>query len=170
LESVDNLPRNTQIEVARRSALATALALESIHGTSVNCVAFGKQRSVTVLTGFGERVEPTAHRYGAIEAEGGTPLAEALWCCAPEILARKEKRKILLVITDGEPNDFNAARRIIHNYLDAGIEAIGLGIELTNIRDLFPVSAVIHDLTQLPKALFQLLQQGFTHGQSLRTA
>ena len=162
--------KESRIEVARRSALAAALALQSIHGTSVSCVAFGKQRSVTVLTGFGERVEPTAHRYGAIEAEGGTPLAEALWWCASEILGRKETRKILLVITDGEPNDLDTARRIIHKYLDAGIEAIGLGIELTNIRDLFPVSAVIHDLTQLPKALFRLLEKGFTHSQSLRTA
>lgn len=162
--------RDSRIEVARRSALAAALALQSIPGTTVNCVAFGKKHHVTVLTCFGERVEPTASRYAAIEAEGSTPLAEALWWCATALLFRQEERKILLVITDGEPNDRNAARDVIQRYLNSGIEAIGLGIELPLIEDLFPASQIIHSVQQLPKALFGLLEQALTRHNARRTA
>lgn len=162
--------KDSRIEVARRSALAAALALQSIPGTTVNCVAFGKKHHVTVLTCFGERVERTASRYAAIEAEGSTPLAEALWWCATALLFRQEERKVLLVITDGEPNDRNAARDVIQRYLNSGIEAIGLGIELPLIEDLFPTSQIIHSVHQLPKAVFRLLEQALTRHSALRTA
>ncbi len=162
--------KHSRIEVARRSALAAALALQSIPGTTVNCVAFGKKHHVTVLTCFGERVERTAPRYAAIEAEGSTPLAEALWWCATALLFRQEERKIMLVITDGEPNDRNTARDVIQRYLNSGIEAIGLGIELPMIEDLFPTSQIIHSVQQLPNALFRLLEQALTRHSALRTA
>jgi Mg-chelatase subunit ChlD len=162
--------KDSRIEVARRSALSAALALQSIPGTAVNCAAFAKKHHVTVLTCFGERVEPTASRYAAIEAEGGTPMAEALWWCATALLFRQEERKVLLVITDGEPNDRNAARDIIQRYLNSGIEAIGLGIELPLIEDLFPTSQIIHSVQQLPKALFGLLEQALTRHNARRTA
>ena len=162
--------KDSRIEVARRSALAAALALQSIPGTTVNCVAFGKKHHVTVLTCFGERVERTAPRYAAIEAEGSTPLAEALWWCATALLFRQEERKIMLVITDGEPNDRNTARDVIQRYLNSGIEAIGLGIELPMIEDLFPTSQIIHSVQQLPNALFRLLEQALTRHSALRTA
>ncbi|MEW5976404.1 MAG: VWA domain-containing protein [Acidobacteriota bacterium] len=162
--------KNSRIEVARRSALAAALALQSIPGTTVNCMAFGKKHHVTVLTCFGERVERTSPRYAAIEAEGSTPLAEALWWCATTLLFRPEERKILLVITDGEPNDRNAARDIIQRCLNSGIEAIGLGIELPLIEDLFPTAQIIHSVQQLPKTLFRLLEEALTRHSALRTA
>ncbi|MCI0419205.1 MAG: VWA domain-containing protein [Acidobacteria bacterium] len=162
--------KDSRIEVARRSALAAALALQSIPGTAVNCVAFGKKHHVTVLTCFGERVEPTAPRYAAIEAEGSTPLAEALWWYATALLFRQEERKILLVITDGEPNDRNSARDVIQRYLNSGIEAIGLGIELPLIEGLFPTSEIINSVQQLPNALFRLLEQALTRHSALRTA
>ena len=123
-----------------------------------------------MLTCFGERVERTARRYAAIEAEGSTPLAEALWWCATALLFRQEERKVLLVITDGEPNDRNTARDVIQRYLNSGIEAIGLGIELPMIEELFPTSQIIRNVQQLPKALFRLLEQALTRHRACRTA
>jgi nitric oxide reductase activation protein len=156
-----------RLEVARRAALAVACALRSLTGTAVACAAFpaqGARNAVGILplTRFDERVAATASRYESFEARGGTPLAEALWWCASEILGRREERKIILVVTDGQPDDSDSARQIIQRCLQSGIEMIGLGIESQAVKALFPNWCVIQDLEQLVPALFKVLEQKLT--------
>ena len=152
-----------RMEVARRSALALAVALESIPGTGVACAAFPvhfrhTREAVLPLTRFGEPVRQTALRYQEIQACGGTPLAAALWWGAAEILGRQEERKIILVVTDGQPDDEGSCRDIIGRCESAGIEVLGLGIELPGVQYLFRQSSVIQQLDQLAPAMFQLLE------------
>jgi len=54
--------------------------------------------------------------------------------------------------------------------LNSGIEAIGLGIELSLVEDLFPTSQIIRNVQQLPTALFRLLEQALTRHNARRTA
>jgi cobaltochelatase CobT len=156
-----------RLDIARRAALAVACALRSLTGTAVACAAFpaqGARNAVGVLplTRFDERVTATASRYESLDAKGGTPLAEALWWCAAEILGRREERKIILVVTDGQPDDSDSARQIIQRCLESGIEMIGLGIEVQAVKTLFPDWCVVQDMQQLAPALFKVLERKLT--------
>ena len=152
----------SRIVVARRSALACTAALEEISGVSVAGAAFpGYRRPLDLLTGFGERVRHTAQRYEACHASGGTPLLPALLWAAEALLLQPEPRKLLLVVTDGDPDEFGPCASAIQRCWRGGIETLGLGIGL-NVSQLFPISRNIADVSELAPAMFQMLQEGLT--------
>jgi cobaltochelatase CobT len=158
-----------RLEIARRAAMAVACALQCIRGTAVACAAFPvpvvrNAVGILPLTRFDERVAVTASHYESFDAQGGTPLAEALWWCASEILGRREERKMILVVTDGQPDDSESAREIIQRCLNSGIEMIGLGIEVQAVKVLFPDWCVIQDIEQLAPAMFKVLERKLTRG------
>jgi cobalamin biosynthesis protein CobT len=149
----------TKIQIAREAVLATALALETIPGVQLATAAFPLgHKDVWPLTGFGQRVQATLPRYG-LSADGGTPLAEALWWLAWQLLRRPEPRKLALIATDGAPNDWAAAQAIITRLTAAGIELVGIGIKTGLVQTLFPTSVTIWQLKDLAPALFRLLQE-----------
>ena len=148
-----------KIQIAREAVLATALALETVAGVQLATAAFPLgHKDVLPLTGFGQRVQATLPRYG-LTADGGTPLAEALWWLAWQLLRRPEPRKLALIATDGAPNDWAAAQAIITRLTAAGIELVGIGIKTGLVQMLFPTSVTIWRLEELAPALFTLLQE-----------
>lgn len=151
----------SQMTVARESALSSALALESIPGVSVATAAFPSGRSwngVVPLTQFGQSPRATAKNY-AIDAGGGTPLTEALYWAGYQLMSRPEPRKILIVATDGEPNDPDSAKAAVDALCREGIECLGLGI-MTNVpARYFPEHGAVFSLKDLPPAIFGMLQQ-----------
>lgn len=71
-----------------------------------------------------------------------------------------EPRKIVLLITDGEPDDQNhtlAAIRLIKSF---GLEVYGIGIKTLSIQTLLPGrgSKVINDIMELVPSMFEILQ------------
>ncbi|WP_155736316.1 VWA domain-containing protein, partial [Stutzerimonas frequens] len=65
---------------------------------------------------------------------GGTPLAQAIWPAAIEVLRAKGERKILFVITDGEPNSGTDGycKEMFERCEASGIQVIGLGFGSAN--------------------------------------
>lgn len=157
-----------RIAVAQRAALATALALQEIPGCAVAVAAFPGSAAdrVVPLLGFTERASRAAGRF-ALRVEGGTPLAEALWWAGYALLRRPEARRLLLVVTDGDPADWEATRELIARCRNSGIEAVGLGIQAGRLaQSLFGASDAedLTDLDQLAPALFRLLERRLTGG------
>lgn len=149
------------IVTAREAALAVSLALNEIPGVSVTCAAFPSHLSPTgvlLLTHFGEAPLKTAGRYEAVNASGGTPMTEALWWGACELSMREEPRKIILVVTDGNPDRLESCRDTIRIISGTGVELLGLGINSQSVVNLFPVHAVIDNSTELASAMFGMLQ------------
>jgi len=148
------------MDVAAKSTLAAALALDAIPGVSVATAAYPGPglSSVLTMSRFGESVRRTAKRYG-IDADGSTPTDEALYWAGVSLSGRKEPRKICLVITDGDPNDSSATIAARERLEASGIEVVGLGIKMPRIKETIPESEVINNLEDLPKALFGVLQK-----------
>ncbi|MCK7472171.1 MAG: hypothetical protein MZU95_16490 [Desulfomicrobium escambiense] len=71
---------------------------------------------------------------------GGTPLAQALWYAAADLSLRPEPRRLILAMTDGDPNDRAAAHEILALCRDQGLETIGVGIAY-DVSWLFPVES-----------------------------
>ncbi|NEV60360.1 cobaltochelatase CobT-related protein [Thiorhodococcus minor] len=148
-------------QVALESALAVALALERIPGVSVAVSAFpglgGDDERITRLVQHGQSVR---QRAGAFQQgpRGGTPLAQALWYAAADLSLRPETRRIVLVMTDGAPNDWAAAVEILGLCETAGLEPVGIGIGC-DVSALFRVGTRVQDASDLKQALFGLAER-----------
>lgn len=159
-----------RIEVACDAALALTYGMEGVQGVSVSTVAFpyrGKEMddSVAVVSDFGERAAAVAPRFAAMTADGCTPMAEALLHCGCRLMNRKEDRKILFVVTDGQPEAYgetssvsaSKARYVLQELEKAGIEVIAVGIKI-DVSLLFGNSRKVDELDELPEAVFGMLQ------------
>lgn len=160
-----------RIEVACDAALALTYGMEGVKGVAVSTAAFpysGEQHddSVAIVSDFGERAATAAPRFAAMTASGCTPMAEALLHCGCRLINRKEDRKILFVVTDGQPEAYGEtssvsaakARFVLSELEKAGIEVIAVGIKI-DVSLLFATSKKVDELDDLPEAVFGMLQQ-----------
>lgn len=147
--------------IALDAAAALALALEPVKGVSRAVTAFpslqGHAEKVTRILAHGERV---ASRVGAFvqRGRGGTPMTGALWFAAADLLARRETRKVIITLTDGQPDDLCTAADLIERAGAAGIEMIGVGIAV-DVGRLFPIAVRIDAVADLKTALFGIAEQ-----------
>lgn len=149
----------SRIELALEAAFALALALEGIPGVTPSVLKFPHRngRDVVPLVRHGQRVRTQASAF-VPQASGSTPLASAMGYSAAQLLAAHEARKIMLVLTDGQPDDVAAAVTMIQRCQASGICVIGVGIHY-DTQHLFQHSLVIDTLSQLSVALFKLSRQ-----------
>jgi nitric oxide reductase activation protein len=55
-------------------------------------------------------------------------MGEALWWVMQDMLPLSERRKLILVVTDGEPDSLECATQAIEQGEKAGFEIYGIGI------------------------------------------
>ncbi|TVR02150.1 MAG: VWA domain-containing protein [Desulfovibrionales bacterium] len=91
-------------------------------------------------------------------ARGGTPLAESLRYVLTEMVSLPEPRKIVIILTDGDPNDGESAVAAIREATDLKIEVMTLGIEDVRHPELFPRIELLKDVRELPEKAFRLLE------------
>ncbi len=144
------------IDLAMDSAVALALALESISGVNPAITRFphGDSDNVNPLLKHGQKVRPNASAFSVI-TDGGTPLHSALWYAAASVMATKEDRKVIMVLTDGEPDDYAAAKSVIRSCEATGIELVGVGI-CFDTSALFDHSICINNMSDLRTELFRI--------------
>ncbi|WP_246299112.1 cobaltochelatase CobT-related protein [Desulfolutivibrio sulfodismutans] len=147
------------IKLASQACYAVATALERIKGINVAVSAFPAGTAhdgVTVapLIKHGEKV----HAELDILAEGYTPLAQALWWVLQQMVLLKEDRKLVVIVTDGEPDSVPATHTVLRTAEALGLEVYGIGIQSESVRSLLPRSSVnVKSLSDLPEAMFSLL-------------
>lgn len=153
---------NEDMHIAKIASLATAHALDLIKGVSVGAAAFpGFGRDdVEVLSLLGETVRHHASSYD-IRAHGSTPMAEAMWWAATQLANSEEPRKILLVVTDGDPNGGSeySIDTLFHLCRRSNIECLGLGIGQLTIADKFPIYHTIKTVNELSGAMFEMMKK-----------
>ncbi|MDT4291601.1 VWA domain-containing protein [Methylomonas sp. MO1] len=149
-------PIGSRMPIALEATLALALAFEGIPGVNPGVTAFpGHQDdSVFQLLEHGQRVNVRAGVF-SLAATGSTPMTEAIWFGAASLLRCREPRKVLMVMTDGQPNDTLSTLDILQRCRDSGIEAVGIGLGL-DVSHLFPIAITINDLSELRAQLFEL--------------
>lgn len=143
-----------EYEIARDAALAIALALETIPGVNPAVSFFGPGLVKAGLR-HGERVN--AKRFN-VHPGGSTPMAEALWFAGYELSKCKEQRKLVICITDGEPDRAQAVHDVLKLYKNADVESIGIGIGTGLVKTYFQNSIEIKAASDLRTTLFKLMQ------------
>ncbi|MBS3955801.1 MAG: VWA domain-containing protein [Methylomicrobium sp.] len=146
----------TLARIAMDSAVALALALEGISGVNPAITRFphGDTDNVNPLLKHGQKVRPNASAFSAI-TNGGTPLHTALWYAAASVMATREDRKVIMILTDGEPDDYDAAKSVIRRCEATGIELVGVGICI-DTSHLFDNSICINNVSDLRSELFRI--------------
>lgn len=154
-----------RIKLTTQVCHAVATALEAIEGINVAVTAFpggkplegGSDSGFTVcpILEHGERM----HDKFAVSATGCTPLGESLWWVLQQMQPLAETRKIVLILTDGDPDSFNVTLSAIEDGKKSSTEIYGLGIMSESITKLLPNhSRIINDLSELAPAMFGMLR------------
>ena len=152
------------MELATASCHAIASACSGIKGLNTAITAFngnyrGDACAVYPLLKPGQPL----HARINLMPSGGTPLAPALWWVMQQLMFTREQRKILFILTDGQPNDVTATRKALTMAHKIGLEVYGVGILDGSINNILPdASRVIYQLEELPAMLFELLHDVLT--------
>lgn len=152
-----------RISVATDAALAVALAMDGVQGVTTSVAAFpytqkGNADDVLLISEFGESFRKVASRFPAVGVQGCTPMAEALLWSGYHLHATTKNRKILFVVTDGQPDTQKSASEVISSLEQSGIEVMGLGINV-DVSHLFTTSGLLNDISELAMTVFNMLKE-----------
>ena len=168
-------------ELAIQSALSLVTALQTVPKVKTALTVFPsvalrgrvqerntrlkKECCINVIP-FGDRLEKHVQLIGCLESWGSTPLTETLTRSCKVLSERPEKRKVVIVITDGQIMDDSGC--VLQCMQRWGIEvaAIGIGLDSSDteeyFRQAFPVYALLDDFPELPAAVMKLGTQLMT--------
>lgn len=146
--------------VAREAAMAIAVALETIPGVNPAVTYFGGSQDEPVFSAVkhGASVSANVGRF-AFKPRGRTPMAEALWYGAFELSKTPEERKLLVVVTDGEPDPgtAGACNHVIELCNQSKIDVVGIGIGTQSVAKHFTNHVIINDVMELKGSMFKLM-------------
>ena len=155
-----------RIQLASKACYAVAKALQSC-SINVALTAFpasfvqadhggnGTWATVGQIIKHGERV----HERVLVNSTGSTPMGEALWWVLQSMVPLSEKRKLILILTDGEPDSMPSMLDATEQATRLGMEIYGIGIGATSIESLLSgKSRSISSLGELAPAMFEMLQ------------
>jgi Mg-chelatase subunit ChlD len=150
-----------RIHLACQACYAVATALEASR-INIAVTAFpgtqtpdGSYSTIAPVIRHGQKVNPNLD----LSPAGGTPMGEALWWVMQEMLPLAEKRKLVLIVTDGDPDSMDCATQAIEQGMRAGFEIYGIGITSQAIMGLLPGrSVVVNAMPELAPAMFTLLE------------
>lgn len=111
---------------------------------------------------------------GIVHAHSGGANAdgESVVWASKRLAERKEKRKILIVLSDGQPSYNGANHRVLAGDLKrvvsllpkVGIEPIGIGIKTEDVKMFYPKYAVVNDISKLSTTVMgtvaKMLEEG----------
>jgi Mg-chelatase subunit ChlD len=150
---------NIMRDLATQAAFAVHHALYGLRGVAVGTVCFKGDHTdaVQMLVPFDRK--PDSSLLNQISG-GRTPTDSALWAARAMLLNRPEPRKIILVITDGDPNDPSGVRSAIKRLALDGIEqaAIGIGDDI-KVGQYWKVTQDVATADELPQAMFGIMEK-----------
>jgi cobalamin biosynthesis protein CobT len=93
------------------------------------------------------------------------PDGEAVKWAANRLALMRQKRKILMVLSDGQPATGEGDRsilrgdlyRTVKKIIKSGMEVVGIGIQTTSVKEFYPDHVVINRLEDLPKEVIAKL-------------
>ena len=149
---------HNSIRLATSACYAVASALSGIPGINVGVTAFPATTpndipGVCPLVRHGQRVGIDFD----VPAAGATPLAEALWWIAGQMVPLKECRKILLLVTDGLPDNPEKVTEALLVLRQFGIKPVGIAICSPALANILPIQAEVNNLNELAGAMFGIL-------------
>ena len=126
-----------------------------------------------VMKNWNERVSDVsmAERFFHFSSRmSGNNDADALLWSYKDIIKRDEKRKVIIVLSDGSPADgfgdpYFALKQVVGQILkEKRVDLYGLGIMDTNVKDFYPKNVVINRESELERSLVALMGKALVNG------
>lgn len=116
---------------------------------------------------FSERVTPAVKKRIAYQLNMQVGMntntdGESLEYAALRLIPRREKRKVLIVMSDGQPVGSGTGwhlRETVKNLTKMGIETVGIGIQSNAVENFYPRSMVLNKVEDLPGAVMGELRR-----------
>jgi cobalamin biosynthesis protein CobT len=115
---------------------------------------------IDLFKDWNESFKQTKHRFASVQATGSTPLSDGIQFAMQELNTRPERHRIIIVLTDGCPDNQRVVRRQIRLAREAGITIIGVGISGAEyyLPQLFvDHHIVVENLIELPKRMMEVV-------------
>lgn len=152
---------------ARDVLLAMVKALGPISGVNLGVSIFPafypyyktEDVNIPVATVVRHHRNPASHILYPVAPNGGTPLGPSLRYVTSSMLGLTEPRKIIFIITDGDPDGGDGSEIAIQEAVDLGFEVVALGIEELAYLEIFPHAEILTNLQELPQKTFSLLEK-----------
>ena len=159
LDSSGSMSTNRRNAICNSATASLALALGDIRGVDVCCATFpGASSSVGPINYLGKPVRKNLGRFQT-QPHGGTPLPQALLWAVKELRKGKREKKIVMVLSDGEPHGGTHVKRIVSDMEKSGIQLVGVGIQTASIANYFKNHVVINNLNDLGPKLFEVARR-----------
>ncbi len=148
-------------QIANEVALSLALALRGRRHIQSDVTYFpGAICEYDVVAKHGQNIISRAAYFDQIP-RGSTPLTQALHYAVEQFKeVGKYQRDIILVITDGDPDNPDSVQKLLHDIEQCGVEVYVIKIgETRNERAqaIFPRLTTLSDASELSSALVKLL-------------
>jgi hypothetical protein len=148
-------------ELALASAQSFAEVVRNMPQVNLGVTAFPAKgcNNVYTLLGHGQKLERSPKWNLAVG--GTTPLAEAVWHCFFQLAQLLESRKVLIILTDGEPDSVTSAQNAINVAVNSGIEVVGLALRDDSLLSLLPKEncSLIAKSQDIAPAFFSILER-----------
>lgn len=163
---------SSTIGQAAQAAVATMLAFD-VPGLKTQVTVFpwyqDRDEGVSVIKRWEESPRQFAGRITHLTTDGGTPMAEAILFAASDIMRREESLKIIMVVTDGDPDDKTATRYVIERARESGITVVALGIGVDpSLVFTEKYAASINDVGALSSSMVRLVKTAFEDRKTLQ--
>ncbi|MFC5079623.1 von Willebrand factor type A domain protein [Vibrio thalassae] len=160
---------NTNIEHMKVATYAILDALERIDGANTAAYAFGYgSTDIAQIKKPNERFSNIVKgKIATLQSWGGTPAAEAYWAAAHALFAMQGKKKVVVMITDGQPNSPSATKEMVKALQSEGITVICMGVGCGAIKarkifnDVYGHNRwlVVEDFEDLPSELLRVAKE-----------
>lgn len=153
-----SMSRGTSSIATRINSAAECCAalLETLDRAQVATAVLAFNHSTSTIKGFHERRTAAVEALRRLDVCGGTNDFFAVRYAHKMLLARREQRKVCIVLTDGNGSP-EATRRQVQAGEALGITTIGIGIQL-EVGDVYPQHVNVQDVAGLGAASFKQIK------------
>jgi cobaltochelatase CobT len=174
-----------RVEVAQMCAIAFAQCLEgtqisySIQGFDVDCIPVDAsggswaRKDANIMYRFKEFDEPLRKAKACLGNMHNTGMRnnadrDALVYAINDLRSRPEKRKVLIVLSDGSPahsSDYTRQELIRHAKVaiedgaKVGVQSVGIGIQDNCVTKIYKDNVVVNDINELSGTMFNKLSK-----------
>lgn len=149
---------NGRYEVANAAAFSLHTTLFGLKGVAICSMEFSgkdKEPDVSVLVDFGKKPKSENFNHHPFD---GTPTDTAIWAGRVMLLQRPEPRKIMLILTDGCPDDSSETKAATKRTMQDGIEIAAIGIMAGSVKNYWDNHKIIETIQELPAAMFGIME------------